>query len=351
MRKLLGVAMVAAAIIAAFTFWPKSAANKGADKRANGPVPVLVSVVAQREFIDAVEALGTALANESVDITANATDHVTGIHFHDGESVRAGQLLVELNSAEQQAAVAEAEINLAEQKRQLTRLRGTPTATARTLVEEKQSLVLAAEAQLDAARARLAERRIAAPFAGRLGLRAVSLGDLVSPGTLITTLDDLDTIKVDFSVPETFMAGLARGQSIEARTEALPGRVFTGRVSVVNTRVDPATRTVAMRAEIPNADHALRPGLLLSIRLIKNRKDSLAIPEAALVPIGSDQFVFVLESAKARRVQVHIGRRQDGQVEILDGLSAGQSVVTEGTIRLADGTPVEVMAAGTDPEA
>lgn len=347
MGKLMWSALALAIALLAWKFLPGSdpaAADAGRD--AQGPVPVLTAAVETREFLDTVTALGTAQANEAVDISAKVSDHITALHFSDGAQVQAGQLLVEIASEEQQAAVREAEVNLAEAQRLYARLKGSATATARTQLEEQQSKIGAAEAQLAGAKARLAERRITAPFAGVLGLRLVSPGDLATPGMLLTTLDDLSVIKVDFSVPEAYLAGLAPGQVVEARSDVFPGTVFAGRVSVVNTRIDPVTRAVAVRALIPNPEGKLQPGLLLTITLIKQRGDALSVPESALVPVKDKQFVFLVEAGKAKRAEIRIGRRRPGQVEVLSGLSPGQIVVTEGTLRLRDGSAVTTQPRG-----
>lgn len=345
MSKLVPASLAIAALgLAAWAFWPGATPEPSArTKGGKGPIPVLIAEVSPQEFLDSLEALGTAQANESVEITAKISERVDKIHFSDGQTVQAGQVLVELASEESSAAEQESQVRLAEQRRQLARLTGTPTATARTIIEQQHSNVQTAEAQLAAARARQQQHQISAPFAGTLGLRAVSVGNLVAPGALITTLDDLSQIKVDFSVPETFLAGLAAGQMISVRTDAVPDTEFSGKVLAVATRVDPLTRTVAVRALIPNPDGRLKPGLLLSVRLIKNRRTALAIPESALVPLRDQQFVYVIENDRARRVEVRIGSRRASDVEVLDGLKAGQQVVREGTIRLTDGSAVQVV--------
>ncbi|MBI2381304.1 MAG: efflux RND transporter periplasmic adaptor subunit [Gammaproteobacteria bacterium] len=331
--------------VAAWGLWPAHSAESGRGAgRGQGPVPVLTATVAVAEFVDRVEALGTAQANESVDISAKVAERVRGIHFREGESVKAGALLVELSDDEQRAAHVEAEVNLAEEQRKLKRLTDTPKATARTLIEEAHSRVRAAEALLAVARARVEDRRIVAPFAGIVGLRQISPGDLVSPGLLITTLDDLSVLKADFSVPETYLASLKPGMSLEASSEAYPGEGFPGTVTAINPRVDPITRAVSLRAALPNPQARLKPGQLLSIRLIRARSMNLAVPETALVPLKDQQFVYVAEAGKARRVAVKIGRRQDGRVEVLEGLAEGQEVVREGTLRLRDGAEIRTQA-------
>lgn len=196
------------------------------------------------------------------------------------------------------------------------------------------------EARVAAAQARLDDTYIRAPFTGRVGLRRVSLGALISPGTLITTLDDISTIKVDFAVPEVHVGVLRAGQKVDARTTAYPGRRFTGSVLSVDSRVDATTRAVTVRAAMPNRDGALKPGMFLTVDLSQDARPALVVPEEALVPEQARQFVYVIEGGVAAKREVTLGRREPGFVEITAGLSAGERVVIEGTIKLRDGAAV-----------
>lgn len=307
--------------------------------------PVTVALVEPGEFADHIEALGTARANESVVITARVTESVARLTFEDGQEVEAGAILAELTSAEE-AAQLDAERSLyVEALKQYQRI-----ADLKAQGSAPQSQLDAVTAQRDAARARIAElearladRLVRAPFGGVLGLRAVSPGSLVQPGDEITTLDDLDLIKLDFSVPETFLAGLRPGLEIRARSAAWPGRLFAGEVSSVDPRVNPTTRAVRVRAALPNPEHLLRPGMLLAVDLIQNRREALALPEEALVPVGERQFVFVVDGdGRAQRVEIRTGQRRPGAVEVLGGLSAGDRVVIEGGDRLRPGSAVRI---------
>jgi membrane fusion protein (multidrug efflux system) len=184
---------------------------------------------------------------------------------------------------------------------------------------------------------------ITAPFAGVLGLRQVSPGSLVTPGTPIATLDDISVIKLDFSVPERFLAVLARDQDISARSETYPDRAFEGKVTSVDSRIDPVTRSIAVRAEIPNPDLLLRPGMLMAVQLFREPRDTLAVPEIAILQVGMDSFVFrVTAEETAERVAVELGARRKGEVEIVRGLTAGDRIVTEGAVKLRDGARVSL---------
>ena len=305
---------------------------------------IVVRAVTDR-FVDRVEALGTSFSNDSVVITANVADRVTEILFEDGQTVEEGQLLVAMRREEQRAALAAAEAVLAERRtayersRELERRQFTATAQ----LEERLAAMREAEANRDAAAARLADREIRAPFGGIVGLRQISLGTLVTPGDRITTLDDLDPIKLDFTVPAAYLSTIVPGLEIVATTTAIPGHEFRGQVHSVSTQVDRVTRSITARALIDNPDHALRPGLLMTVQLMKNPRQAVVIPEEALVPSGANNFVFVVRDGKAERREVRIGARRPGDVEILSGLDEGEAVVTHGTMRLRDGQAVNIL--------
>jgi membrane fusion protein (multidrug efflux system) len=190
---------------------------------------------------------------------------------------------------------------------------------------------------------------ITAPFSGRVGLRHVSLGGLVNPGAVITTLDDLSIVKLDFAVPELFLASLRSGLTIAAQSSAYPGSTFQGRVASVDTRVDPTTRAVAVRALIDNRDGRLRPGMFMTLRLVRAESQALMLPEEAIVPEEDHHFVFVVDDGKAHKRPVSVGRRRPGEVEILDGLTARDTVIVDGTLNVSEGTPVSVRLAGSAP--
>jgi membrane fusion protein (multidrug efflux system) len=183
-----------------------------------------------------------------------------------------------------------------------------------------------------------------APFAGRVGLRRVSLGSLVGPATVITTLDDTRTIKLDFDVPETALSHLATGLKVVAHSAAWPDVSFEGTVESIDTRVDPISRTLTVRALVPNAEYLLRPGMFLRVELLRHDVTALMVPEQAIVPEQSRQFVFVVgEGGMVAKRQVRIGRRRPGQVEVVDGVAAGEDVVVEGTQKAQDGARVQII--------
>jgi len=320
--------------------------GKGKDANGKGgggpPATVTTTVLAPRPWSDTLEALGTAAARESVTITAKVSEKVEQVHFDSGDQVRAGQLLVTLSDRAQSAGVGEASAALAEAQKTFER---TQALAAQKLVAANQLDV--ARAARDAARARLSaqqagvgDRVILAPFAGVLGLRQVSPGSLVTPGTVVTTLDDVSRILLDFSVPERSLGALAVGNNVRARSDAYPGETFEGRITSVGSRVDASTRALAARAEFDNPQRRLRPGMLLNVELEQATRQALQVPELALDQLGEQAFLYKVVGDKVEHVPVKIGARRPGWVEILDGVQAGDKVVVEGIVKLKDGAKI-----------
>jgi len=316
------------------------------------PTPVVISSPFEYEFADRVEALGTARAYESVVLTARASETVAEVFFEDGEIVESGKILVELERTEETAQLAGARANRVDAKLRFDRVADLAKSgtESQSRYDEVRSALDAANARVKELEARISDLRIRAPFSGVLGLREVSPGTLVQPGDRITTLDDLDRIKLDFSVPETFFSMLRPGLEVRTSTAAYPDREFIGSVAAVDTRVDPDTRAVRVRAEIDNADHAIRPGMLLTLVLRANQRRSIALAEQALVPRGSSQFVVVLDEAdRAQHVEVKIGRRVPGIVEVLSGLEVDARVIIDGASLVRSGGVVTVLREETPP--
>lgn len=333
-------------IVLAFALGLIGCGDSGSAARTRPPTPVVVSTPFDYEFADRIEAIGTAYANESVEITARVTKQVARVLFEDGQAVRTGATLIELESTEEIAQLAQARANRADAKLRFERVADLAKSgtESQSRYDEVRTALDAANARVEEIEARIADLVIRAPFSGMLGLRAVSPGTLVKPGDRITTLDDVERIKLDFSIPETFLSLLTPGLEVVTSNSAYPGREFTGRVVAVDSRIDPDTRAVRVRAEIENADHAIRPGMLLSIALQANPVKGLALAEQALVPLGSSQFVVVLDAEDApKRVEVQIGRREPGIVEIRKGLAKSDRVVIDGASLIPPGGTVEVL--------
>jgi membrane fusion protein (multidrug efflux system) len=329
----------------------KGRGSKAAATPAANAIAIVVSEAQHKDFGSTVEAIGTARANEAVDITAKVSSRVAAIHFKEGEEVKAGTVLVEFDSDEARANLAEAEAALKDSRSQFKRSQELyqTRVLSEAQLDQLQATLSANEARVAAARAVLNDLTIRAPFSGRVGLRNISVGSFVSPGTVITTLDDTRTIKLDFSVPEVFLPVIKVGQQIDARSAAYPNETFKGTVASIDSRVDPVSRSVIVRALIDNSDRRLKPGMFMTVRLMRAEPPALVVPEEALVPIGERQYVFVVRDGKAERIEVQIGRRRPGEVEILKGLEPGQQVITEGTQKVRDGTPVHIVARGELP--
>jgi membrane fusion protein (multidrug efflux system) len=263
--------------------------------------------------------------------------------------VAAGKVLLEMTSAEEHAQLEEARATVGEAKRQYDRMRSLAAqgTAAKSVLDEKRREWETARARLSAIESRLADRLIRAPFAGVVGLRNISVGALVEPGDVITTLDDDGLMKLDFPVPSTYFETLRPGLPISARARAYPGRSFEGEVKSIDSRVNPTTRSVVVRAILPNDDRVLKPGMLMQIELQKNPRDALIIPEEALVPKGDRQFVLLVDEADGHKVmqrEVQIGGRRAGEVEILSGLAQGEKVITDGTLKVRPGQLVSIRA-------
>ena len=338
------IAMIALSAVLVYLNLPQADTAQGGFR--GGATPVVIEVINTQQMPVVIAALGTSKANESVTITAEQTERVTAVYFEDGDIVEANALLVDLNNKEEKARVNELNINLNEAKRQLNRFKGLAkeSATSEQLLDEQRAKVEAISAQLDVANARLEQLQIRAPFSGQLGIREVSLGSLVRPGDMITNLDDLSLIKVDFSIAEKHFASVAEGQRVFASSAAYPGVQFDGVIDSIDSRVDPVTRSFVVRAIIPNEHNKLRPGMLLQVSLEKRVLNTLVVAEGAVVPQADKQFVYVVDEQNvAHKREVTIGQRQPGRVQVLEGLKQGEQVIVEGTLRVREGSKVEIV--------
>ncbi|MBU6377983.1 MAG: efflux RND transporter periplasmic adaptor subunit [Gammaproteobacteria bacterium] len=315
------------------------------------PATVVSRVVELQPVARELRALGTARANEAVEITAKNSNLVAAVRFRDGERVERGAVLVELDSAQARADLAAAEAALTESKSQYQRATELlPTqALSRSQFDQITATRAANAARVDAARARLEDTVIRAPFGGRVGLRRVSVGSLISPGTVITTLDDTSIIKVDFAVPENNLTALRAGLPVTVSSSVYPGRSFAGRVASIDSRIDADSRSILVRAELPNADGALKPGMFLNVELRREQRLAVVVPEEALVPEQNRQFVYVVADGKAEKREVRTGLRRPGSVEITNGLRAGERIVVEGTVKLRESGPVRDLATAARP--
>ena len=324
----------------------------GPGGRGGGPVPVVVETVAAQEWTDALRALGTVHAREAVTITAKVSETVQQVHFESGQQVARGAPLVTLSGQQQQAALASAEAALGEAEQLFLRQQQLvqQQLIARAALDAQRATRDAARAQVAQVRANLSDRVIRAPFAGVLGIRQVSPGALVTPGTPIATLDDVSRVFVDFPVPETELADVGPGQALVGRVATYGERSFDGTVATVSSRLDSASRAATVRGDFPNADGALKPGMLVEVSLSRGTRQALVVPEIAVQQIGSETFVWRVKSDDTvEKANVEVGGRVPGKVMLKAGVEAGQRIVTAGMGKLQAGATVA--AAGAPPAA
>lgn len=317
-------------------------------KERERPAPLVkVEPATTMRFVERVEAVGTALANEQVTLSAPVTERIIRLGFDDGAFVRRGQMIAVLAQGQENAQLSEAQARAQEAQQQFSRIetlreRGFATKSS---ADAQAALAAQARAQAAGARASIGDRVVTAPFAGWVSLRNISPGAVVSAGTEIATVSDLSAIKLDFSIPETALSAIRPGLTIEARSAAYPEQPFRGQIATVDPVIDPNTRAVKVRARLPNPDRKLKPGMLLTVGVETMPRISVSVPELAVVGEGNSRFVYLVEKDTARRVEVRTGVRSNGRIEVLQGLRPGQQVVTEGVVKLSDGMKVRLAGA------
>lgn len=314
------------------------------------PPTVEVAAVETGTVVASVEAVGTLRANESITLRPEIAGRVVAINFDEGQPVQAGQLLVSLDDSVHAAEVREkqADLKLAgiefDRAEQLVTARAAPVE----IRDRAQAELQAAEAAVDLASARLEKTRISAPFSGTVGLRRISIGDFVNAGQDLVNLVEIDPLKVDFRVGEIYLSELAAGQDIEVTVDAFPGQVFSGQVYAIEPLVDVNGRAVVIRARLPNESGKLRPGLFSRVALIVDTAaTALMVPEDAIVPRGDQHFVYRVVDGKAVLSEVVLGKRESHRVQIVEGVEAGELVITAGQMKLRDGVAVGIAQGAT----
>ena len=296
-------------------------------------------------FVETIDAVGTANANEQVTVASPVTERIVRLGFNDGDYVQRGQTIAVLAQAQENAQLAEAQAGAREAQQQLSRIQQLKDRGFATKSNLDQQVAAAAQARAQAsqAQASIGDRVITAPFSGWVSLRNISAGAIVTAGTEIVTISDVSTIKLDFTVPETLLPAIKPGQTIEARSAAYPDRPFRGDIATIDPVIDPNTRAVRVRAILPNSERLLKPGMLLTVGIETAPRTSLAVPELAVIGEGEQRFVYLVgEDGVAKRQPVRTGLRLGGKIEILSGLQPGQRVVTEGVVKLAEGMKVRL---------
>ena len=346
---LTGRGPVTAALAAAVAL--STACQKAAQSSAPPPrmVAQVIAVPAKTQTVsETLSLVGSVAANEMVEVKSEIDGTVQEINFKEGERVEKGRLLVKLDDSKLVASVAEAEANFKLAKSDLDR---SKQLFERTLISPQEYDQVASrfqvqQATLDLKKSLLKDTRIAAPFGGAVGTRTLSPGQVISKNTAITWLVDIDPVKVEINVPERFLSQLSVGQTIELTVSAFPNRKFKGELFFISPQVDPGTRTAMVKAKIPNHEFELKPGMFANLDLtLKIRENSVVIPESALSQLqeGGKATVFIVDDKQTAQMrQVKLGRHMPGQVEILEGLKAGEVVIVEGLQKIGPGAPVRL---------
>lgn len=310
-------------------------------------VTVEATKVVTEAMPQTITAVGSLRSDESITLRPESAGRISAITFQEGQRVTKGSPLITLDAAVPQAEYQQARANLTLAKAKFDRAvdlanRNYISGQAK---DEAENNYKVAEASVQLALAKLAKTDIRAPFSGIIGLRSVSVGDYVKEGADLVNLEAIDPLKVDFRVPETYLRQIQVGQTLSVTLDALPGKTFDGKVIAVNPLVDAAGRAIVIRAQVRNQDTSLRPGMFTRVRLItRERSDAMVVPEQALVPQGTEQYVFKVIDGKVARVKIETGQRRDGKVEVIAGLVAGDTVVTAGQLKIRDGVSVRVAA-------
>jgi len=356
-RQLVVLALLAGLAWGGYGYW-RTTQESGADAAqggGGGPRPATVELASAQTRVmqRTVEAVGTTRARRSVEIVPETEGRLVALDIAPGTPVTRGEVLARLDDAIQRADLTEAEAVLQEQSNTLDRLRQLRETNAVSLASVEEAVARVAEAQARVARARrrLDDRVITAPFDGLVGLTAYDVGARVTEGEVLARLDDLSEVEVEFGLPETVFAQVARGQTLIARAAAFPERRFEGSISEVDSRIDPVSRSFVTRALIPNPDRALPAGMFLSLTLVLDEAERIVVPEEAIVFQAAQTYVFVAEDGTARRRAVETGQRRDGVIAVTSGLSPGDEVVVRGLQQVRDGAPLNVLARDRDATA
>jgi membrane fusion protein (multidrug efflux system) len=301
--------------------------------------------VAQRTIARIVTSTGTLEAPEAVIVTAESAGRVDRILFDEGQRVSAGEALLTLEDAQQRAAVEQAQARLTEASRQYSRLQALEgeSFASEGRLDTARAAEREARAALAIAEDRLADRWLTAPFGGVLGRRQVSVGAFLSVGEPVVSLTRTDPLDVVFDVPAEHVPSLVTGMKVRATTRAYPGRDFQGEVTLVDSEVSEATRTIALEASIANESGELKAGQFMSVELVVSERRALTVPESAVLARGPVSYVYAVDGdGVAHRRVIETGQRRDGWVEVTTGLDGASRVVTAGSQGVRGGQPVRV---------
>jgi membrane fusion protein (multidrug efflux system) len=328
---------------------PAAPTPVAAPAKGPGGPPAGIAVEAMRPLAvklpQSITTVGSLRSEEAVIVRPEIAGRIVEIAFGEGQRVTRGQLLVRIDDSIQKADLQRARANLTLSRSKYERAvdlraKGFISSQAK---DEAENTLKVAQADTELAAARLAKTEIRSPFGGIIGLRSVSVGDYVKEGQDMVNLEEIDPLKVDFRVPEVFLSQVKSGQVLQITMDALPDRTWPGKVFAINPLIDANGRAIAIRAQVPNPDGKLRPGMFARVRLLTSEiRDSLMIPEESLFPVGDDKYVYKVVDGRAQRQKIEIGQRREGKVEVLGGLGAQDTVVTAGVVKLRDGAPVRL---------
>lgn len=313
--------------------------------RAAAPaVPVEVAIVERVSFPRGLSAIGSLRSGESIVISAEISGRIARINFQEGQPVRQGDVLVELDDSVARAELAQAEANLALAQSRFDRSQRLQTAgfVSKEAREDASIALQLQQAAIELAKARLDKTRIIAPFDGVVGLRTVSIGEYLNPGQDIAPLESVDVLKADFRLPERYVSDIQVGQTLEIRVDAIPQKTFQGEVYAVSPLVEAGGRSILVRANVENKEGVLFPGMFARVQLLTQETDALVVPETALAPSGQRQFVYRIQDNRAEQIPVQVGERRGGLVEIVDGVQLGDHVTVSGLQRIRNNATVSV---------
>ncbi|WP_243479366.1 efflux RND transporter periplasmic adaptor subunit [Orrella daihaiensis] len=321
---------------------PAGAPPAGGSGGAPRGVPVELTIVESVSFPRGLSAIGSLRSDESTVVSAEVAGRVAEINFKEGQPVTKGQVLIRLDDEVAQAELAQAQANLALAQSRYERSNRLQTAgfVSAEAREDAQNQLKLQEAAIKLAQAKLDKMTIEAPFDGVIGLRSVSIGEYVTPGQAIAPLEAVDTLKVDFRLPERFITNIALDQTLELQVDARPGQLFTGKVYAISPLIEQGGRSILVRARVDNTDGLLRPGMFARVQLITDESMAVVVPEASLSASGQTQYVYRVSEGQAERVAIQIGERRAGMVEVLQGLEPGDQVVVAGLQRMRPGAAV-----------
>lgn len=312
---------------------------------ASSKTAVEVEVARQVSMPRSVSAVGSLRSQDSVVLRPEITGRITEINFDEGGKVSKGQVLVRLDDSVVRAEVqqAQANLSLANSKYRRAQQLTKQGFISKQALDEASSQFKVQQAELALAKAHLSKTVIVAPFDGMIGLRTVSVGDYVSPGIDLVPIESIDPLQVDFRVPEQFLSEVKLGQKLAVSFDALPGQSRQGEVGAISPLVDVGGRSLLLRANVPNPDNVLRPGIFARVRLQFADDATLVISETAIAPSGDEQYVYRVVDGRVQRVAVRLGMRREGRVEVIEGVQPGDLIIISGLQKVTDGQEVDIV--------